>query len=339
MAALLTEIPAEDRGAALEGWLGTFGVGGLDTGAVNLFRSAIDAWVAEDPEAALEWAAAARDPGMRELAMTGVAGSLAGSDPQRAFDCLVTHGEFRHALLDGRIMEMMRTLSKEAAKEGPEAIAKLWANLPKAADSVNAFSGVHLDLHPATDFRAVNEALRRQFGEQTSRPIFPVGVMETWTRQDPAAARAYLIELVAAKERISDEWGEVKGVISKDQGVAAANQWTIELLRELPAGDRGTLLAGAGYLSSSGSIHELLRGASEEESALWISETLQASADRGRGAWEIRNLLGDLPVKQRIEYLKTLRGEKALERANAVMAEWSLPEAQQEDVRNRITGS
>lgn len=339
MAGLLKEMPKGERGAALELWLGGFGLGGMDTAAVERFRRVIDAWTIEDPDAVLAWSSALRDPGMREIGMTAVAGSLALSDPQRAFDCLVAHGEFRHSLLDGRIMGMMKELSKEAAKQGPEAIAALWGKLPEAGDSVNSFAGVALELDPGTDFHALSKALRREMGAEMSRPIFPVQVMESWVRQDPAGARAYLIELTAAKERCRDEWSEIRATLRKDQGPEAADAWAIGLLRELPAGDRGTLLAGAGYLNSPGSFHELMRSAGEEEAAVWIGETLQASIEHDRGSWGISNLLGELPAEHRVRHLKALRGEKALEYANEVMANWNLPEEQREEVRSGIHGS
>ncbi|MCW1916308.1 hypothetical protein OJ996_22150 [Luteolibacter sp. GHJ8] len=339
MAGLLKEMPKGDRGAALELWLGSFGLGGMDTASVDRFRRAIDAWVIEDPDAVLAWAEALRDPGMREAGMTAVAGSLARSDPQRAFDCLVAHGEFKHSLLDGRIMGLMKGLSKDAGKQGPEAIAALWGKLPKVGDSVNAFSGVALELEPGTDFLTLSRALRREMGAQMSRPIFPVKVMETWVREDPAGARAYFMELAAAKERCGDEWSEIRSTIRTDQGAEAADAWALGLLRDLPAGDRGQLLAGAGYLHSPSNFHELMRSAGEEEAALWIGETLQASVEINRGSWGISNLLGELPMEQRVQHLKALRGEQALQYANEVMANWNLPEAQREEVRSGISGS
>lgn len=338
VSALAGQIPAKDRGAAIELWLTSFGIGGLDNTAVTRFRTVIDAWVAQDPAAALQWASSLRDPGMRELGMVSVAGSLATSDPQQAFDCLVAHGEFRHGIGDGRIMDLMKNLSRDAAAQGPDAIAAIWAKFPKAGESVNSFSGVALELDPATDFRALNEALRSQMGDPLSRPIYPAKLMETWARQDPAAARAYLIDLAGTKGRFSDEWSEVYGVISKARGSAAAQQWALELLRELPEGDRGALFLGVDYANSPGRIHELLRNATEDEAAAWINETLQASADREK-TWQIKNVLRDLPVEEQIQHLKTLRGPQALPSANAAMAELQLSAGQQEEVRKAINGS
>jgi len=336
--ALIGEIPATDRGASIEAWLGSLGLGGLDGEALGRFRNLLDAWVAADFEGAEQWAANLRDPGLREIAMTGIAGSLGGIVPQRAFEFLVAHGEFRRNLDDPRIYRLMKDLSKEAANGGPLAIAELWEKFPKAGKSVDSFSGLDFELDPATDFRTLIDALRK-IGKPLDRPIYPCNIMDSWMRQDPDAATGYLVERIAANEEIADLWGEVRGVIAKDQGSAAADQWTIDLLRSLPEGQRGALLTGANYSNSPQRFFDLLRGASEAEADAWITETLQSGAAKDSGTWRISNLLGELPVEKRIEYLKTMRGPKALESAGEAMANWGFSESQKEEVRNAVGGS
>jgi len=335
---LIGDIPKGDRGPVLEAWLGSFGIGGLDGNEVGRLHKMLDAWVAADFEGAWQWAGSLRDPGMRELAMTGIAGSLSGSDPQHAFECLVAHGEFHHGISDGRIFDLMRTLSKEAAKQGPLAIAELWEKFPKAGESVNSFSGVDIGLDPATDFRTLIDALRK-LGKPLDRPMHPSNVMGTWMQQDPDAATGYLVERIAANEDLDDLWGEARSVIAKEQGSAGADQWTLDLLRSLPEGQRGALLTGANYPNSPQRFFDLLSGASGEEADAWISETLRSSADKDSGTWRISNLLRELPVEKRIEYLKTMRGPKALESAGEAMANWGFSESQKEEVRKAVGGS
>lgn len=338
MPALIGDIPANDRGAAIEAWLRSCGIGGLDGAAIGRLRDLLDAWVATDFEGAWQWAGNLADPGLRELAMTGIAGSLCGSDPHRAFDCLVAHGEFHREIDDSRIYGLMKTLSKEAAKQGPMAIAELWEKLPKAAGSIHSFYGIDIELDPSTDFRALNDALRSKLDKQLDRPIHPCNAMEAWMRQDPDAATGYLVEQIAAKTKIADAWSELRGAIARDKGSAAADQWTIDLLRSLPEGDPGTLLNGVGYPNSPELFFNLLQGASEAEAAAWISETIQSSADKGLGGEQIARLLGVLPVEKRIDYLRTLHGPQALESAEAAMATWGLPESQREEVRKAVSG-
>ncbi|WP_367873960.1 hypothetical protein [Luteolibacter sp. Populi] len=335
--ALLAEIPAKDRGASVEAWLGSYGLGGLDGATVTKFWNLLDVWVAEDSEAAWQWASGLSDAGMRELAMTGIAGSLADSDPQRAFDCLVAHGEFHHGIRDGRLMNLMKGLSQEALKKDPLALVELWEKVPKAGESVDSYAGVSLELDPATDFRTLLDAMRSKLGKDTDRPLFPNGVMKAWTKTDPEAARGYLIEKIAAKENFDDEWSEMGSVLAKAKGQAAADQWTLEMLRELPEGDRGAFFEGSGWMNSPGRIFDLMHaGATEAESAQWIAETVQVSADHEGSAWKIGNILGELPIEKRIEHLKSLRGPKALELIGPVVERWNLTESQVAEIKQAV---
>jgi hypothetical protein len=334
---LMHEIPAKDRGPTIEAWVRSFGVGGLDGETVNRFWNVLDAWVAEDPDAAWQWASGISEPGMRELAMTGIAGSFAASDAQRAFDCLVAHGEFRHAISDSRLFGMMTRLSNEALEKGPLALIDLWEKLPKANDSVNSYSGLKVELDPATDVRLLLDSIRSRLGKTTDRPLYLSGVMETWATSQPEEARGYLIERIAAKENFADEWSEMRSVIAKAHGSAAADQWTLEMLRQLPEGDRGSFFAGNGWLNSPNRIFDLMQtGATEEESAQWITETLQATADGDGSAWKIGNLLGQLPIEKRIEYLKALRGTKAQQSIGEITGRWNLTASQVAEIRQAV---
>lgn len=332
---LMREIPAKDRGAVVEAWLGSSGNSLLGDPEVQRLRKLLNAWVAEDPEAALEWADALRDPALRELGMIGVAGALAAIDRQRAFECLVSHGTFKSTISDPRITSLMRELSQDSLRLGPAALAELWKRLPGGADTVSETYGIGLKYPPGTDFRALIDELSTVPGA-SSKPIFLTGVSAAWMGQDPEGATAFLLEKIEAQEpTASRSWREIYRVKIDEVGAAAAEQWAREVIKDIPAGDpRGKFLLESSFLRPEGRIEAL---AQSSESAAWIGEALQFDADHGgRG---IKEILDPLPEARRIEYLKTLRGPRASEATTSAMAGWNFTESQQEEIRKAISGS
>ncbi|MDB6079866.1 MAG: hypothetical protein JWO82_3613 [Akkermansiaceae bacterium] len=331
---LIREIPAKDRGAALEAWLKSPGNRFFGAAEAQRLQNLLDAWVAEDPGAALEWAAALDEPAMRELAMTGVAGAMAPTDPQGAFECLVRHGEFKSNIKDFRITSLMKQLSQDALKQGPAALAELWQRLPGAANTVNERYGVNLDYPPGTDFRALQEALRDTTVTSSSKPIFLSGVVEAWMKQDPEGAISQLAERIAAKEKVTDSWGEIYWAKKNELGKAGAEQWASDMIGDMPGDARGKFLMDTRFLASEGRIATL---AQNSDSAVWIAEALQYDADNG--GREVDGILSPLPEARRIEFLKTLRGSEAARAAGSAMTGWNFTESQQAEVRKAINGN
>lgn len=111
VAELAREIPPDRLGKAVESWLASHGIGGLDAGALAKFRALLDDWALRDPDSAILWAESLGDAAMRELALIGIAGALAATDPQRAFECLVANGEFSKPIHDPRLGNLLSKLS------------------------------------------------------------------------------------------------------------------------------------------------------------------------------------------------------------------------------------
>jgi len=111
----------------------------------------------------------------------------------------------------------------------------------------------------------------------------------------------------------------------------------MEMLRHLREGERGSFFVGAQYQNMPSAFFDLLRsgGGSEEENATYLRETLQAGIDQGR-PWGISSLLSSMPVEDRINHVKTLRGPKAFEAVRDNAASWNLTEVQMEEIRSAI---
>lgn len=330
------EIPRGDLGPAIEAWFDLYGICGLDSDTVTKAWSLIDAWVAEDFDSAWGWANSIQQPATREFVIKAISGSLAKTDPARAFECLVSNGDFRSSMNDDRLVDLITGLSKESLARSPEDFVAFWKKMPAAMKSVNSFVGVGAEPPPGTDFLALQSAMDRELGGELQRPINPYGIMSAWAKADPDAAVDYLFSRVAAGERIRGQWSEVRSVISETKGSGAANQWTLDMLRDLPEGQRGAFLIAADYQNTPSALLDIVRaGATEEESAAIYGETLQAGVDEGRD-WGIRTLLSSLPMEERIRYLKELRGEKAYEAVKKHTTGWNLSEAQMEEIRSAI---
>lgn len=336
IAAMAKEIPRGDLGPAMEAWFDSYGIGGLSHETVNKAWSLIDAWVADDFNSAWGWANSIQQPATREFVIKAIAGSLAKTDSARAFECLVANGDFRSSFNDSRLLDLITGLSKESLARSPEDFVAFWKKVPAATEMVNSFMGVGVEPPPGTDFLALQSAMDRELGKELQRPVNPHGIMSAWTKADPEGAVDYLAARVAAGGEIQGQWGEVKGVISAEKGNAAANQWTLDLLRDLPEGQRGAFLLAAGYQNSPGAFFDVIRaGATDEESAAIVGETLQAGIDQGSD-WGISTLLSSLPVEERVRYLKELHGPKAYEAVKTHTGSWNLSEAQMEEIRAAI---
>jgi hypothetical protein len=336
MAAMAKEIPGKDLGPAIEAWFDSYGIGGLDHETVNKAWKLIDAWVAEDFDSAWAWANSVQQPATREFVIKAIAGSMAEKDPQRAFECLVSNGDFRSSLNDQRLMTLVTKLSDGSLEQGPDAFVAFWKRIPLAKESVNSFMGVTVKPGPGTDFLGLQGAIDRELGNGMDRPINPSGVMEAWTKADPQGALDYLLGRVGEGQNIRDQWSEVRGVITKEKGSAAADQWTLDLLREMPEGDRGAFLVAADFQNYPNSFLDMLRsGATDEESAAIYRETLQAGVDQGR-SWGISTLLSSLPMEERIRHLKELRGPQAFQAVKDSTSSWKLTEGQLEEIKQAI---
>lgn len=334
---LFAEIPAKDRGQAIEAWLLSHGAGGPDAQAEERLRNLLDAWVAADADGAWQWAEGCRDAGIREMAMTGIAGALAAGDPQRAYQCLLAHGEFRRELNDSRLSGMMKRLSKDTLKQSPEALAELWEKLPETTASTRW--GLDLELDASADFRAVLDGLRSKLEGVNKRPFYPCNVMDTWMRHDAEGAVAYLRECISAKGSFASVWSEASHVIRQEKGQPGADAWALALLRDLPEQDRGVFLAETAWLGSPGRVEAVVRqGGTEEELAGWTGMAIQACADRDRHGWKIGSMLENFPMEKRIELLKGLRGPEALGAAGQAVSHWQLPESRWAEIRSAITG-
>ena len=337
MPQLFAEIPAKDRGRAIEAWLLSHGAGGPDGQAEERLRNLLDAWVAADVDGAWQWAEGCGDAGIREMAMTGIAGALANGDPQRAYECLLAHGDFRRELSDSRFIGMMKRLSDDTLKQSPQALAELWEKLPETTASTRW--GLDLKLDASTDFRAVLDGLRSKLEGVNKRPFYPCNVMDTWMRHDAEGAVAYLRECISGKGSFASVWSEASHVIRQEKGDAGADGWTLALLRDLPEQDRGTFLAETAWLGSPGRVEAVVRqGGTEEELAGWTGMAIQACADRGQNLWKIAPMLENFPMEKRIELLKGLRGPEALEAAGRAVSHWQLPETRWAEIRSAITG-
>lgn len=337
IAAMAREIPRKDLGPSIEAWFDSYGIGGLDSETVRKAWSLIDAWVAEDFDSAWAWANSIQQPASREFVIKAIAGSLAESDSAKAFECLVSNGAFISSFNDDRLVNLITGLSKESLAQGPEKFVEFWKKIPSATERVNAFVGVTVDPPPGTDFQALQGAIDRELGKEMERPINPSGVMAAWTKADRGAAVDYVFARAAAGQEIRDQWGEVRNTLVKEYGSAAASEWTMGLLRELPEGERGRFFLAAQYQNMPGAFFDLLRsgGGSEEETATYLRETLQAGVDEGR-PWGISTLLSSLPVEERIRHAKELHGQKAFEAVKANSASWNLTESQLEEIRSAI---
>ena len=338
MGAMVREIPRKDLGPSIEAWFDSYGIGGLDSDTVNKAWALIDAWVAEDFDSAWSWANSIQQPATREFVVTAISGSLAETDPKHAYECLISNGEFRHSISDSRIITLVQKLSKEALDQGPEKFVEFWKKFPLAKDSVNSFTGVRVEPGPGTDFLALQGAMDRELGGSgMERPINPSGVMAAWTKADPASALDYLIDRAKTAKSIRDSWSEMRGVVWKEKGSAGSNEWALGVLRDLPEGERGNFILAVGYGNMSGSLRDVLRaGATEEESATWMRQTLQVGVERGNGQFEIASLLSDLPMEQRLSILKGLRGPGAFEAVKNGTPSWNLTESQMEEIRQAI---
>ncbi|WP_035613862.1 hypothetical protein [Haloferula sp. BvORR071] len=336
MGAMAHEIPRKDLGPSIEAWFDSYGIGGLDSATVNKAWALIDAWVAEDFDSAWSWANSIQQPATRQFIITAIAGSLAESDPHRAYDCLVSNGEFGWAIRDGRLMTLVQNLSKESLSQSPEKFVEFWKRFPLAKDSVNSFMGVQADPGPGTDFLALQQAMDRELGSSMARPINPTGVIAAWTKTDPEAALDYVINRAKTAEDIRDAWSEMRGAISQEKGRAATEEWTLGVLRGLEEGERGNFILAAGAVNMPG-LRDLLReGATPEESSAWMRETLQLGVERGNGQFGIASLISDLPMEQRIGILKGLHGPKAFEAVKNGTPSWNLTESQMEEIRQAI---
>lgn len=337
MAAMAKEIPGKDLGPAIEAWFDSYGIGGLDHETVNKAWKLIDAWVAEDFDSAWAWANSVQQPATREFVIKAIAGSMAEKDPQRAFECLVSNGDFRSSLNDQRLIKLVTKLSDGSLEQGPDAFVAFWKRIPLAKESVNTFMDVSVKPGPGTDFLALQGAIDRELGKEMDRPINPSGVMAAWTKADPQGALDYLMGRAGEGQNIRDQWREVMGGVIGENGSAAANAWALELLREMPEGERGDFVVAAGYQSTPNQFFDLLRsGATAEESDTLCRETLQAGVDRDSGSWGISTLLSSMPVEERIRHLKELRGPKAFEAVKDGTKSWQLTEGQLEEIKQAI---
>lgn len=332
--ATFKEIPAKNRGAALDAWLAAPGNRVLDEEKMLRFRNLLDAWVAEDADAAEAWATAQGEPSLRELAMGGVACSLVAKDTRRAYECLVAHGPFKNGISDSRLSSMMSELSQEALKQGPAALAELWKKLPEfAASSSGGRYGISLACPPGTDFRALSDAMKGVAGYDANKLVGLSGISGEWMKQDPEAATAYLAERIAAKEKVWHSWQEMYYYQKNQVGVPAADQWVCTMVKDLPGDARGKFLVESDFLGSDGRVLELVKS---PETAGWISEALEFAAEQGN--WSIERTLGPLSDEQKIEYLKGLRGTKALQNVVPVMSTWNFSESQKAEVLKAIKG-
>jgi hypothetical protein len=209
--------------------------------------------------------------------------------------------------------------------------------MPLAQESVSSFVGVKAEPGPGTDFLALQQMMDRELGAGMDRPVNPNGVMAAWTKTDPEAALDYLVGRAKEGANIRDSWSEMRSEIRKGQGSNGVNNWTVEVLRGLPEGERGSFILAAGYSGMPGQFLEVLEaGASEQESAAWTTEVLQAGVDQGNGQSGISSLLSEMSVDQRIRILKELRGPKAFEAVKNGTPSWNLTESQMAEIRQAI---
>lgn len=333
---LMLEIPRKDRGAAIEAWLKSSGsiIGAAEK---QKLASLMDAWVEEDPDSALEWSANLSNPVIRELAMTSAAASLAGSDPHRAFEHLISHGEFREIIRDQRLFSMMTRLSREAIAQNPAALAELWKRLPNSGPSVLERYGLDLNLPAGTDFAAVIAALQtleNPSATPNQPPMYVSGVAREWFVQDPEGATSYLIDKIKAKERIRTTWMDMYWQKKGEEGTAAAVQWTCDLIKDLPDDARENFLLSADLFDSPDRLKAFLQDGGPSE---WISGMLQYYTENDQ-SFRVGDILKPLSQAQQIEYLKALRGPEAEKAASSAMSEWKFTESQQAEVLQAIKG-
>lgn len=298
------QVPPGERGASLRAWMESCGLGGPNGNDLSAIRAAFDRWAAEDFDGAWSWATGLQDASMRELSMTSLAASLASSDPDKAFDCLVQHGEFSRDMDDRRLSLLIVGQGRKAAAEGPEALRQLLARIPAVTSAVSRTSGDTLDLPDGADFGAYLDVLRED-RETSRKPVFLVGVMEKWAKQDQAAAIGYLLDR-GESVSIHSEWYDVMGVVKDAGGQAAADAWVIDTLREVPQEHLGAFFKNANYLHSSERILDL-------DPALFATgerEELAAGLLEGMAVGEIdyRGLLEKVPARDWLPALENVRG-------------------------------
>ena len=264
--------------------------------------------------------------------MTGLAASIASSDPEKAFESLVSHGEFGREMDDGRIRHLIVNLSGNAAAEGPEALKQLLSRLPAVTSAVSMTSGDNLALPEDPDFAAYLDVLR-EVREQSRKPVYLVGVMEKWAKQDQAAATGYLLDR-GETVSISSEWWDVQQVVKDAGGQAAADTWVVTTLREVPFEKRGDFFKNANYLRSSERILDLDPGLfAEGERAEFAAGLLE-----GMAASDInyQDLLTRIPAPDWIPALENVRGVSATSGLESYLKSGGVSDAEVERIAARV---
>jgi len=309
MADLAREIPPDRLGLVLETWLASHGIGGLDAAASAKFHALLDDWALRDADAAIGWADSLGDAAMRELALKGIAGALAETDPQRAFEVLVANGEFALAIHDPRLGNLLSALSSEAAAGGPSALKALWERLPLAKDSVTSFHNVAFQLGPDADFAGFADCLM-ELSEGGRRPIMPSGsgLMEQWAKHDVDEATRHVLSR-ALEKHAQGQWSDLRYGISKSQGAQAGSQWVVEALRQVPEEDLPRLFGHIDYTHSPGQLFSIDPGSfGPGERETYATGMIQAMADQGSRFAQI--VLKEIEPARQLEVLADVRGMK-----------------------------
>lgn len=341
VAELLKSMAANERGPAIEAWVKSHGAGGLDNNGWLKLGKLLDAWAAEDFDGACRWAENVRDPVMREMGISGLAGAISEADPHRAFELFITNGDFNQGIHDGRLMTMMSRLSAEAAAKGPEALFALWEKVPHSKETVNSMRGVGLTVNEGADFPAMLNAMAKVKQEEkvagTDRPVFLYGVMEQWAKKDPAAATDYLMSRARDDNGyIQSEFEELQSVIRKGEGAEAADRWTVDLLKGLSADEQGKFLVKAALLNPPEKIPDLMkRWGTPEETDRLIASAMQASVDLDEGR-DVTLVLRALPMERRLEFVSSLRGVKDFTRIRDDLRSWKIDESRIAEIESAV---
>jgi hypothetical protein len=255
--------------------------------------------------------------------MTGLAASIAKSDPERAMECLEAHGEFGREMDDGRLSKLINDQGKIAAAESPEALGAFLARIPAVTSAVTTTSGNYLDLPEDADFAALQDVLRKD-NEHSRKPLYLCGVMVNWAKQDEAAATDYLLNR-GETDFISSEWGEVLGVIKDAKGQVDADRWVIDTLREVSVEKRGEFLKNTNYLYSPERIMQLdpalFAEGERAELAVGLLEGMAVSE------MDLQGLLKMLPADEWAPALKGARGINATGQIEAYLREGGVRDA------------
>ena len=330
------EVPPGEMKAVLDGLMSGIW-GSLSSEEVTRLQLLIGEWAQKDPEGALAWARALKQPQQREVGLCSIAIAVGEKDPQAGFGILAELEKVTMLeLFMGNLTEVVQKTCANAAKDGPDALREALRRIPEGDRWT---MGLTIEYPPGFDFHGLMEGMKDDgYFNLADRPSRAMALdpLSQWAAADGDAAFSYLVE--NAKSGSTYNFHELTDKMAETRGKHDAREWLGEKLAALDSAQRQQLALGSMSLHHSPPLEEIIRAMPTPELQMELrQDLLQAGISSGNTInFELLSELPDLETRlATLEQLHGMDGDS--EEVVDQLRKWNVPQERIDGIMEKVT--